>query len=268
MSSLLLLLVLVALVGCAMAPTTRTDEVPPDVLRAMVRAPTGQVSYLRKGERTGPRMVFVHGTPGSAEGWLDFVAEPVVAGWEMLAVDRPGFGRSDPRDAVTSLAEQADALVPLLEARGGRRAVLVGHSLGGPIVLRAAIDHPELVGAVVVLSGNADPALEDVAWYNAVAAVLEPVLPRALRNSNRELYPHREELEVLADGLGGVRCPVLIVHGAKDTLVPIANAYWLRDALRAAPTTFVVLKDHGHLLPWRAEDEVRAAIAEFVRGVQ
>lgn len=268
MGSVFLLVVLTIAVGCAMAPGPRTAEVPLDVLRKVVTAPTGSLSYLRSGDPGGRRMVFVHGTPGSAEGWLDFISEPIAPGWEVVAVDRPGFGHSDPKWAVTSLADQGDALVPLLEARRSRRPVLVGHSLGGPIVLRAAIDHPELVGAVVVLSGNVDPALEELAWYNAVAAAIEPVLPRSLRNSNHELVPQKAELEVLSDGLAGIRCPVLIVHGAKDTLVPVANADYLAKALVNAQVTRVTLPEHGHLLPWRAEDEVRAAIERFVAEEQ
>ncbi len=268
MAYLLLAILVLFVVGCSSMPTTRTPEVTPKAQRRVVAAPTGALSFLSAGDASGPQLVFVHGTPGSAEGWIDYLAEPVLPGWEMVAPDRPGFGQSEPEAAVTSLADQGDALVRLLATRRGRRPVLVGHSLGGPIVLRAAIDHPELVGGLVVLSGNTDPELERLAWYNSVAAALEPVLPRSLRNSNHELYPQRAELEVLADGLRGIRCPVLIVHGAKDSLVPLANTTYLRDALVNADTELVVLQDHGHLLPWRAERELRDVITTFVNGVQ
>ncbi len=97
------------------------------------------ISYLRAGDPGGQRVIFVHGTPGEARGWADFLLH-VRPGFEYIAIDRPGFGESGPAGAVVSLAAQAQALAPLLVARDGRWPILVGHSLGGPVVVHAALD--------------------------------------------------------------------------------------------------------------------------------
>ena len=87
-------------------------------------------------------MILVHGTPGDATAWTDYLETPI-DGAEMIAVDRPGFGCSTPRTAVPSLEAQARALEPLLVERGGAWPILVGHSQGGPIIVRTAIDYPD-----------------------------------------------------------------------------------------------------------------------------
>ncbi len=45
----------------------------------------------------------------------------------------------------------------------------MGHSFGGPIIVRAALDHPELVGGLVIAAGDLDPDLEEWRWYNRLA---------------------------------------------------------------------------------------------------
>ena len=203
----------------------------------------------------------MHGTPGDATNWGRYLPDPP-AGLELVALDRPGFGESEPKRAVPSLERQVAALVPaLVEAGGDRRPILVGHSLGGPIILRAASDHPDLVGGLVVLAGNVDPELEKLRWYNYAGAVLQPFLSRDLRNSNDELFDHREELEELVSRLDRVRCPVLIAHGTEDELVPYANAVYLADALpEEARTELVTLEGGDHFFIWSRPEVVWEAI--------
>ena len=72
-----------------------------------------------------------------------------------------------------------------------------------------------------------------------------------MKNSNAELFPHKGELEQLVPLLGRIRCPVAIVHGAEDDLVPFENAEYLRDALPDdIPVRFVRLDGDGHFFIW------------------
>jgi pimeloyl-ACP methyl ester carboxylesterase len=124
-----------------------------------------RVSFLHAGESDGRTIVFVHGTPGSAEGWADYLVG-VPKGLRYVAVDRPGFGQSWPGTAVTSLQDQAQALVPLL--RTDRPPILVGHSLGAPIIALLAAGHPDQVGGLILLAGALDPARERIHWYQPI----------------------------------------------------------------------------------------------------
>jgi pimeloyl-ACP methyl ester carboxylesterase len=251
-------------IGCAPAgPRLPVDRTEPLRRTVHVGAPLDvDLSVLVAGDPQGLRVVLVHGTPGAAQGWTDYLLEPP-PGLEIVAIDRPGFGRSGPEGPVTSLAAQAAAVAALLPA-DGRRVVLLGHSLGGPIVARVAAEHPERVAALVLLAASVDPALEEIHPMQPLGAwgPVRRLLPRAIRNANSELMALRPELVALQDWLGRIRAPVLIVHGTADELVPVANVAYLQAQLRGARCVDTLLLDgRNHFLPWNAEATVRAVIA-------
>lgn len=198
--------------ACGPGVSRYLDELRIDRLPTPAAAPGTALSYLRAAAADERRLIFVHGTPESADNYLSYLVDPP-AGWEVISVDRPGFGSSPAGDAASlTLAGQAAALVPLLVERDGKRPVLVGHSLGGPIVLRLAADRPDAVGGVVVLAGSVDPALERPRWYNVAGAVppIPWLLPAALRRANEEIFAAPRETQALAKVLGRVVCPVVI----------------------------------------------------------
>jgi len=158
---LVALLAATSALSCVMSGPDPDDPRLAHVRRGSVVAPTGNVAYLAAGDPEGPRLIFVHGTPGDCGAWLDYLADPV-PGWESLAIDRPGFGASDPPGAVASLQLQAAAIEPLLVERRGRWPILIGHSLGGPIVARVATDDPTRVGGLLIVAGNLAPGT--TAW--------------------------------------------------------------------------------------------------------
>lgn len=255
--------VALAAAGCA-PPGPVASEAATDPLRAEVTlgAPIfATVSYLHAGDSRGMRVILVHGTPGSATAWSDYVLSPP-PGTEVLALDRPGFGRSGPAGAMTSLADQAAAVLALMPA-DGRPVLLLGHSLGGPIVARVAADHPERVAGLVLLAASLDPALETIHPMQYVGAwgLVKPLLPRMLRNANAELMALKPELEALAQVLPRITAKVVIVHGTKDDLVPVANVPFMQAHLTGARCVkTVLLEGQNHFLPWNSEATVREAI--------
>ena len=219
------------------------------------------ISYLRAGDPTGPRVILVHGTPGVASDWADYLMQPP-PGVEVVALDRPGFGRSGPPHALTGLAEQAAAVVALLPA-DGRRVVLLGHSLGGPVVARVAADHPSRVQGLVLLAASLDPAQEQIHLLQHVGAwrPVSAMLPRAIRNANQELMALQAELESLALPLSKITARVVIVHGTQDNLVPLANVPYMRARLTgASEVQTVLLEGRNHFLPWNSRPAVDSAL--------
>ncbi len=226
----------------------------------------GDLSYFESGDVSGRRVVYVHGTPGSAGAWASYLTTPI-PGLHALAVDRPGFGCSVPGRAFPSLEVQAAALEPVV-GTDGPGPILVGHSLGGPIVCRYAVDHPGRVGGLVILAGALDPGLERVLGIQRVGRVPPFVwmLPSALRNSNEELIPLRGELAALAPRLGEIRCPVVIIHGTEDALVPYANVGYMRRVFPGEPRV-ITIDGANHFIPWKYEGVIRVAIEELAASL-
>ncbi len=207
-----------------------------------------------------PVVVFVHGTPGSWSSFARVMDLPrLQARAELVSVDRPGWGGSTlPRATGTrrptvlaSMRDQADALRKLLEERASDRpVVLVGHSLGGPVVARAAMDHPKLVQGLVLVAASIDPELEKTTWYQAIGRwrIVRWMLPRMLVAADLEIQPLRDELEAMLPLWGEVELPVEVLHGEKDRLVPVANADFATRVLTRASVQETRLPQRGHLL--------------------
>ena len=255
--------VMLAALGCA-PPGPRVPDSATDALRQQISvgAPVNSaVSYLRAGNPAGPRVILVHGTPGSATAWSDYLMN-VPGGLELVAIDRPGFGRSGPEGALTSLAAQAAAVAALLPD-DGRPVVLLGHSLGGPVIARVAIDHPGKVTGLVLLAASLDPALEEINPLQYVGdwALVRGLLPRVLRNANTELLALKGELDALAPQLNRISAKVVIVHGTLDDLVPVANVPFMQAHLTGSRCIkTVLLEGRNHFLPWNSGPVVRDTI--------
>lgn len=249
-----------------------TDEQIAGIERQSLMVPlssTDTVSYLQTGAPEGRRIIFLHGTPGNAIGWADYLLN-VPAGRLHIAVDRLGYGFSSPNRAVVSLQRQAQSVVPFLKTIKGKKAILAGHSLGASVAVQTAIDFPDSVGGLLLLAGAFDPDLEEANWFQ-LFGTLKPIsrlLPRVIDNANRELLGLKRDLLAQADGLRQIRMPVVVVHGDRDSLVPPANLTYLQRMLNSASLDKVVLKDTDHFVPWHSKSAVDAALERVIEKVR
>lgn len=255
--------VILATVGCAPPGHKQPAELTEPMRQQVFVGPpvNANVSYMHSGNVQGTRIIMVHGTPGSGQAWTDYLVNPP-AGAEVVALDRPGFGRSEPQGSVTSLVAQAAAVAALLPS-DGRQAVLLGHSLGGAVIAQVAYEHPDKVSALVFIASSLDPAQEKIHPMQPVGASwpIRTLLPRAIRNSNEELMVFKQELEQLEPHLKALTAPYIIVHGTEDDLVPFANVAFMQKHLSAARCSkTVVLPGLNHFLPWNSEPAVRDAM--------
>jgi pimeloyl-ACP methyl ester carboxylesterase/uncharacterized membrane protein YbhN (UPF0104 family) len=161
-------------------------------------------------------LVLLHGQPGSPADWQAVIAR-LPPQLHAVAADRPGYGASArPADGFTA---NAQAVLDDLDARGVRGAVLVGHSWGGGVALRAASLAPDRVQAVVLLGSVGPGCLTSLDWLLAAPGIGElssllafrwmPPLARAWlswrrRRQGRPLYPGESaSLQVLGHAAQG-----------------------------------------------------------------
>jgi pimeloyl-ACP methyl ester carboxylesterase len=116
----------------------------------------GRVAYAEYGDPDGDPVLFFHGTPGSRLLGAVYADAASERGVRVLAVDRPGYGESDPwRDR--TLADTGEFAVPVIDDAGVDRAGVVGFSGGGPHALAMAALHPGRVRRVDLVGGAVPP---------------------------------------------------------------------------------------------------------------
>jgi pimeloyl-ACP methyl ester carboxylesterase len=250
--------------GGEFAPAVATPEMAAAALESRwAPLESKRIHYVAAGRAGAPPLLLVHGSPGTWEAWGGYLRDPELRDQaRLLAVDRPGFGGTARGRAEPSLARQAAALAAVLAAEGGGPAVVAGHSLGGPIAVRLAVDRPELVRALVLVAPSIDPALEERRWFHHAGSwrAVQWFLPVDWITSNREIWPLRDELAALAARLGEVRVPVTVIQGEADELVPAANADFVARAFAAAPVAVERHPELGHFLLWQRPELVRRAL--------
>lgn len=217
-----------------------------------------------------PLIVFVHGSPGSADAFLSYLADTALSRLAgMISIDRPGFGYTKGFGrAEGSLGRQAGAVEAVVQRLApGKKVVLVGHSLGGPVIARFAMDYPEKTAGLVMVAASIDPGLEEHPWWQGAvdAPPLRWLTPKSLWTSNREIKLLEAELRQILPRWADIRCPVTMVHAKDDRLVPFANVAFAKRMLVNCPTYREVILEKGdHFILWSRQEMVRNAMVEML----
>jgi pimeloyl-ACP methyl ester carboxylesterase len=141
----------------------------------------------------GPTIVFVHGWTCDTSSWREQMPA-FDDDYRVIALDLPGHGRSgSPADGVFSMELFARAVEAVRAEAGAEKIVLVGHSMGAPVIRRYALDFPEHVAGLVAVDGTLDirgiggrgggaaPALTPDMRENMIRGMFVPETPPALQ---------------------------------------------------------------------------------------
>ncbi len=239
-----------------------------------------------------PTIVFAH---GAAHDHSVFALQSryfAHHGFNALAVDLPAHGRSDGA-TLASVEAIAGWIGALLDALDVGEASLVGHSMGALAALEAAARMPRRVARVALLGPAVPMAVGDElleaagrddhlafelinGWSHSAAKqlggntvpglwmtgqnmrLMERLRPRVLATDLMACMLYANGLEAAA----AVRCPALVVVGARDLMAPPKSAQALIGAL--ADVRVVSLPDTGHALMAEQPDAVLDALREFI----
>jgi pimeloyl-ACP methyl ester carboxylesterase len=215
----------------------------------------------------------------------------------LVALDLPGFGRSEGRADVMSPKAMGAFLPKVIDALGLDRIHAVGPDVGTSALLFAARSYPDLFESLVVGSGATDAALttgglteiiaapstqpfEDGAGEDFATGAIDRMMKnkpdawvlddyRASSSGKRFIeamayvraYPG--DLSELRGALSEIRTPVLSIWGSHDPIVPTTNADVLN---RALPKTRSILLDAGHFVWEDRADEYAVGVLDWIRG--
>lgn len=202
----------------------------------MSYAETNGISMYYEEHGTGDPLVLLHGGFGSVEMFAG-VKDPLTAGRRVVAVDLQGHGRTADADRPLRIETLADDVAGLIEQLGGTADVL-GYSLGGEVAVRLAIQHPERVRNLVVVSatiqrtGNfpeviaifdqMSPAFADVLRQTPVWELYSKVAPRpedfdTMVAKSADLLHHDYDW---SDEVAGIAARTLLVFADADSIRP------------------------------------------------
>ena len=188
--------------------------------------------FIPAGEGA-PALVVMHGWGGNAEMMLPLAVPLHAAGFALLLLDARCHGRSadDSFASLPRFAEDIEAGLGWLAAQpevDGGRLGIIGHSVGAGAALLVASRRPE-VGAVVSLAAFAHPALMMRRWLASkniphwpVGAYILAYVQRVIGYRFDDIAPCRT--------IARVSCPVLLVHGQDDAMVPADEARQIHAA--------------------------------------
>ena len=147
------LVLAVAAVACVLVTrriAAEAERLVPPVGR-FIEAGGNRIHYVDEGE--GRPILFVHGLGGQLHHFRHTLFGRFGPGYRLVALDRPGSGYSTRiRGASGRLPEQAEMLAAFIDALGLERPLVVGHSLGGAIALTLAVEHPQKISGLALLS--------------------------------------------------------------------------------------------------------------------
>ncbi|EMY77192.1 alpha/beta hydrolase family protein [Leptospira weilii serovar Ranarum str. ICFT] len=220
-------------------------------------------------------LIFIHGSPG---GWQNYVwyleNKNLRAKYCILTLDRPGFGKSEPNEAVPDVAKQADILekaiddfLNLVGASENVRVVLVGHSYGGPIAAKIVLSSTRKIHRLVLLAAPLSAKEEEIRWYNRIADWnwVRNLLPNEFKNSNAEMLPLKSQLETLEKFWKNIPCRIVLIHGKKDSLVPFQNLEFFQTQFSDSKLTTIVLEEEDHFIPWTQKKLLESVLLEAAR---
>lgn len=268
----------------------------------MILQVEGQQAYCYTGgkqfDAARPTVVFIHGAQNDHSVWILQTRYFAHHGFNVLAVDLPGHGRSKGA-AKESVEAMAGWLLALLDAAGVDRAILVGHSMGSLIALEASHQAPQRVRALAMLgttypmkvsdalletSKNQEQDAIDMVniWSHSMLAQ-NPDCPMAgvstmgtarrlmqrmsAINPAQLFYTDFTACNAYANGEVAARalaCPALFIFGSKDMMTPARSTKLLTSAI---PHGKVVHVDAGHSLMAEQSGAVLDALFAFATSV-
>jgi len=255
--------------------------------------------FVVERSREGFPLICLHGGPGVDHYTFADYLDPLAPDVRVILVDQRGHGRSDDAPAETLTMQQfAQDVVALAGALALGEFAVLGHSLGGSVALRVAIDHPDAAAPTILSAATASysalpSGAERVAgvapevreqleraedfrtWFETylgicfaderdprIADYLRRRAPMVLREETAKRMSERGIDHELADRLATVSTRTLVLHGRLDRVTPLPLGEELARGIPAAQ--LIVFERSGHFPFVEEQDAYLGAVRRFL----
>ena len=251
-----------------------------------------QLRVTLQGE--GAPVVLSHALGLDSAMWDDYAAHLAADGWQVLRYDHRGHGGSASPAGPYAMDDLVEDAARVIREWGRGPVTWIGLSMGAMVGQGLAIRHPELVSRLVLANTTSRyPEAAAAGWAQRVAtvraqgmaAVAEMVVERYLHADFRAAHPAtadvirqrllRDDAAGYAascravagvdwlDGLAQVRCPTLVIAGARDAGAPPAMGQAIAERIPGA--VLHVIEEASHLSVLETPDEFREVTGRFLR---
>ncbi len=228
----------------------------------------------------GPPLVLLHGGMLTIDLNFATLIPTLATSHTVIGVEQQGHGRTANIDREITYPNLASDIVALLDHLGIEKAIMLGHSMGGGVVLELGVSHPDRVSAMVPISASISldgmhPDLSDPSKFET-----SPIMPTAqdfadFSAAYQRLSPHPEKFQEFLtylgsmdqdfkgwsdDELAGINCPVLIVQGDND-FTTVAHAAVMLDKI--AGSGLAVLPETTHMQVTRRDTILLPILRQF-----
>jgi 4,5:9,10-diseco-3-hydroxy-5,9,17-trioxoandrosta-1(10),2-diene-4-oate hydrolase len=263
-----------------------------------VQVGSTRVHYHEAGE--GPALLCLHGGGAGANGWSNFGrnVEGLAQHFRVIVLDLPGYGRSDMPDATSDLnGFHARTVAAMLKELGVERAHVLGLATGGGVAIRLAVDHPEVLQDLILVSsaggyatyqlrsertasqgyyGGDGPSVEKMRAYlerlvfNTELITDELVRERYEASLNRDSSVRGGKPQIVGrhtppdlwKRLDEIQARTLIVWGRENRLHSFENAVFMLSRIRRAQLH--IFGECGFWVPYERRDEFNDLVIQFL----
>lgn len=244
-----------------------------------------ELAYERRGK--GTSLMLIHGYPLDHSIWNE-VAAQLENDFDLILPDLRGFGESTTIESPYSISDIANDLAALLDSLGVEQTALAGHSMGGYVALAFAKAFPQRVSGLALVSSQAaadtperkegryktaadvsqkgvqivaDAMADKLSSQQNVQDVIRPLIGKQSVAGVTGALKAMAEREDLTSFVAAFGCPLVLIHGNADALIPIDRA---REIKAIAPSANLVeLAGAGHMPMMETPKETALALKKL-----
>lgn len=226
-----------------------------DVQIYYVKSGRYQLRMAVFGDTTKPKLLMIHGSPGSMSEYDDYFVNPsLISKYCMVSFDRPGYGYSNFGEVDTSILRQSLLIYSAFSKKFPSDTFsIIGNSFGGPVAASIAGLANEKVKKLFLVASAIAPGREKI--YPISFIIDKPayrwLFPSIVTMPNDEKLSHKKSLETIKSLLEKVSAEIVMMHGTQDKLIYFTNTEYAKKVfLSAEKLSIIPIEGKDHPILW------------------